>query len=54
MQGVQCQFCKWYLGSLGCMAYPERIPDKFLTGQEAHNKVEPDQEGNFVFEEETE
>lgn len=47
----QCINCKYLnvFGS-GCAAYPENIPEQFANNTEAHNKVEPDQIGDYVFE----
>lgn len=48
----QCLNCKNLMPITGgCKAYPEGIPYKFSSDQEQHNKIEPDQENGFVFEE---
>lgn len=50
--------CTNYLGDFeeadgeivpSCRAYPKGIPAKFVSGDEEHIKVEPDQAGDFVF-----
>lgn len=40
------------MSGLKCMAYPNGIPEEFLTGEKNHDKIEPGQEGDFVFQEE--
>lgn len=35
----------------GCKAFPEGIPDDIANGERLHDKVEPNQVGDFVFEE---
>lgn len=44
-----CQNCEHYWGDLACAAFPERIPDAILTGDNDHAKKYPDQVGDFVF-----
>lgn len=47
----QCQSCKHlrpFTG--GCDAYPDGIPYKYSSDQEAHTTVQRDQEGTAVFE----
>ena len=52
----QCQMCKHSLGysekvnDLVCKAFPLGIPEEYLWEDEKHNKVHPEQEGQFIFE----
>ena len=41
MENITCSNCKHYLGELTCVAFPDGIPDKFITGNEKHTKKEP-------------
>lgn len=51
---LDCALCKHFLGkTLGtyiCKAYPKGIPKRILFSDDLHDKVEPDQEGDYVFE----
>ena len=54
-----CYRCKNYLGAdfVGdeytdvCKAFPKGIPKEIILLEETHEKVRPDQVGEFVFEE---
>lgn len=46
-----CLNCKHYWGALACAAFPDRIPDEILTGDNDHAERYPSQSGAFVFEE---
>lgn len=46
-----CLNCKHYWGALACAAFPDRIPDDILTGDNDHDAIFPGQVGAFVFEE---
>lgn len=52
MQSNQCIKCKHYLGELTCMAFPDKIPQKILTGEIDHDIVVDGQNDRFVYEEE--
>jgi hypothetical protein len=45
-----CLICKHQLIS-GCKAFPDGVPMKFSEGIEIHDKIDPEQKGDFVFEE---
>jgi hypothetical protein len=49
MQISLCQNCKFYTGDLTCLAFPERIPDAILLGENNHSKPLPEQDNNIVF-----
>lgn len=51
MESYICQRCKNYVGDLKCFAFPERIPDIILKGENMHNEPLEGQEFNIVFEE---
>lgn len=50
MEKILCKSCKNYLGDLGCLAFPIRIPDEILTGENDHSEPLPDQNNDIVFE----
>jgi len=51
MENYRCViYCKHYQGSLGCEAYPLRIPDEILEGKDDHLEKRKDQENDIVFE----
>jgi len=50
MIGILCSTCKFWLGGITCLAYPERIPDEYLEGLDSHLEVQEDQVGDFVYE----
>jgi hypothetical protein len=50
MEIILCQNCKYYFGELKCMAFPDRIPDEILKGDNDHSKPLPDQGDDIVFE----
>ena len=43
-----CSKCIHYFGSLRCKAYG-KIPNRFVTGQAKHDKVQDNQNGVYVF-----
>lgn len=45
-----CNNCKHYFGDLKCSAFPERIPDRILTGGNDHSKPLKEQDNDIVFE----
>lgn len=45
-----CNNCKHYFGDLKCVAFPNRIPNQILLGNNNHSKPLPEQENDFVFE----
>lgn len=51
MISTNCYMCEFYRGFCECEAFPDGIPENFLTGEEFHDKVVEGQEGEFVFEE---
>lgn len=51
-QPKACLDCAWfweYAEDLQCLAYPEGIPERYITAQELHDTVQEDQQGDFVF-----
>ncbi len=42
--------CKHYLFEGSCLAFPDRIPDEILDGDNDHSKPLPDQDNDIVFE----
>ena len=40
-----CYHCRHYRSDYTCTAFPNRIPNKFLTTQEVHDKPEPGDHG---------
>lgn len=48
--GNQCQNCAHFYGSQACEAYPEAIPEKFITAEADHDAEQPDQVPGFIFE----
>lgn len=46
----RCSGCAYLdLADFTCNAFPEGIPDKYLTGDDIHNKVVKRQKGDYVF-----
>lgn len=47
----QCIICNFLIDveKQRCEAYPEKISDDIFLGDKAHNKVFPDQVGDFIF-----
>lgn len=49
-----CAFCMWSMnettddGKWCCMAYPDGIPDDIIDGKRVHDKVQPDQQSDYV------
>lgn len=50
METILCNNCKNYIGDLKCLAFPDGIPEKILTGELDHEKPIEGQSNNFVFE----
>lgn len=51
MEKLLCGNCENYLELLRCKAFPDRnIPDEILLGDDNHDKIHPEQTGDFVFE----
>lgn len=50
MEITNCPNCKHYLSNLSCLAFPERIPDEILEGENAHEKPLKEQFNDLVFE----
>ncbi|MCZ2101118.1 MAG: hypothetical protein LC107_06230 [Chitinophagales bacterium] len=46
----KCNICKHHISGLKCKAF-DRIPNDIVFDREEHNKVQPDQKGQYVFEE---
>ncbi|MGL5958901.1 MAG: hypothetical protein ACRCZZ_10015 [Phocaeicola sp.] len=44
----KCWFCQ-HFGDYDCAAFPNGIPDKFLSGEQIHTQIDDKQEGDFVF-----
>jgi len=49
-EGKTCLDCKHYDGEFSCPAFPEVIPQPFLSGMERHVKPKYGQENKIVFE----
>lgn len=46
----KCAECKHFDKiNFNCVAFPEVIPERFLSGSEVHDKVTKDQTGDAVF-----
>ena len=46
-----CMRCKHFNSDdYNCSAFPEVIPDKYLSGEEKHTHIDADQVGDTVFE----
>ena len=51
-QFIHCDFCiHRFPGKDTCTAFPKGIPKEIILLEETHEKVRPDQVGEFVFEE---
>jgi hypothetical protein len=46
---VNCLNCINYIDDLKCAAFPEKIPDEILEGDNMHKKPLPDQGNDIVF-----
>lgn len=46
----KCDSCKWSMGNYTCYAYPKDIPNEIYFNLKEHDKVLPDQEGDFIYE----
>ena len=44
-----CTWCQYFRGQARCKAFPKGIPVSVWLGVRPHDKVLPDQEGDFVF-----
>lgn len=45
-----CMTCKHFDSyNYSCAAFPNGIPDKYLSGDEKHLKVDDDQTGDFIY-----
>lgn len=49
MEKMLCFKCKWYVGEQTCQAFPEKIPEEIMVGQNDHSLPQKGQSGNFVF-----
>jgi hypothetical protein len=53
---TQCQRCKHFKGyseainDAACLAFPFGIPDRYYHDETPHSKVDPKQEGVFIYE----
>ena len=45
-----CYFCVHYLDSFKCKAFPKKIPDEIIFGENDHSKPLPKQGNKIVFE----
>ena len=46
----KCSQCKYFsLATYSCPAFPDVIPDKFLSGDSEHASIDPSQKGELVF-----
>ncbi len=46
-----CTTCVYFIQkNYNCKAFPEQVPDKYLTGDEKHLQVDPGQVGETVYE----
>lgn len=50
MQKDLCNNCKNYFGDLKCLAFPDGIPKKILTGKNDHSEPLKSQDIPIVFE----
>lgn len=50
MTKLLCLSCKHYIGQLACEAFPFRIPQEILTGSNDHDKPQPGQLGDTIYE----
>ena len=52
---TQCQRCEHFKGysepinDAACLAFPFGIPDRYYHDETPHRKVDPEQEGTFVY-----
>lgn len=45
-----CRFCAHKsVDAIGCLAFPDGIPDAIAYGDDKHTSVRSDQKGTFVF-----
>lgn len=44
-----CVNCVFYFGVDSCMAFPDKIPDEILHGDNQHNKPMENQDNDIVF-----
>ncbi len=49
MEIVLCNYCKFYMGNLTCLAFPNGIPEDILLGENNHSKPIAGQVGDYVF-----
>ncbi len=47
-QSLYCFECTHYLGEGKCLAFPKKIPEEIITGEELHDKTRKDQKGDFI------
>jgi hypothetical protein len=45
-----CMQCIHYWGDNSCNAFPDRIPDEIMIGDNLHSEKLPNQQNNIVFE----
>lgn len=46
----KCAICKHFdIDNYNCSAYPDVIPDRFLSGNKVHTTIQLDQEGTDTF-----
>lgn len=49
----KCNNCEWLLDDIDgihvCPAFPDGIPEKYLSGKKIHSKVDDDQMSHFTY-----
>ena len=44
-----CASCRHYNGEYACAAFPDGIPERFLTGEESHKAIIETRVGEFTY-----
>lgn len=52
MTNNQCGQCEHYHGRRKCLAFPERIPDRYWIGEDLHDSATDDQYGEVIYQSE--
>ena len=47
---LRCFSCKHFIEGNACKAFPDGIPLDIIADEIIHNKVHPDQKGDFIYE----
>ena len=45
----QCLDCRYWFNKGKCNAFPKGIPDEILKNEFIHDKIHPNQKGDFIY-----